>query len=222
MRRENYFIAVIIGFIFLCFISCKKKGLLADTHEVSIHDFEEFILSTSYITTADTFGWSSVFNLEINQWDTAQHANWKRPFGREEVDGDFPVTQVSYYDACAYCKWRDGRLPTAEEWDALAGEEIIKGNTWEGPFPLHDSGDDGYLKKIAPIGQFQTNEKGLHDMFGNVWEWTSTPQGNGMMIIKGGSFLCDLNFCSGYIPSRYQTTAKDSGLNHLGFRCVYD
>ncbi len=201
----------------------EKLKLEVDRFEVTIGQFREFIITNNYQTTADSFAWSGVFNLDTNSWDSIHHANWEKPLGKKEEDNNLPVTQVSYYDACAYCKWKNGRLPTAKEWDIIAGEEIIKGNVWEGPFPVFDSGQDGYFKSIAPIGQFSPNENNIHDLFGNVWEWTSTPSSTNdkAMMIKGGSFLCDISYCSGYIPSKYQTTLKDSGLNHLGFRCVY-
>lgn len=203
-------------------INIPTLDLWVDQYEVSINEFQKFIDENDYITTSDSIGWSGVFNISTMKWDMAEGANWEKPLGLKKQEGNYPVTQVSYMDACAYCAWKKGRLPTAKEWDAYAGDEIIRGNVWEGPFPQYDSGKDGYPKSIAPIGKFAPNENEIHDLFGNVWEWTSSEQSPNIMIIKGGSFLCDISFCSGYIPSKYQTTAKDSGLNHLGFRCVYD
>lgn len=204
-------------------IYLKTLSLSVDQFEVSIDEFRQFIEQNNYTTTADSLGWSGFFNPVTMRWDIIEGANWKKPNGKQKQKGNYPVTHVSYMDACAYCDWKKGRLPTAQEWDAVAGDEVVKGNVWEGPFPQYDSGADGYLKSVAPIGQFQANSSNIHDLFGNVWEWTSTvDSSNGQNIIKGGSFLCDISYCSGYIPSRYQTTAKNSGLNHLGFRCVYD
>lgn len=200
-----------------------QLGLHVDEYEVSVGEFRRFAdLNPDYITTADSIGWSGVFDTQKGQWGMREKANWQKQDGHRITPDNHPVTQVSYMDACAYCNWKNGRLPTANEWDILAGKEVIKGNVWEGPFPYQDEGKDGYSKKIAPIGQFQPNAIGIHDLFGNVWEWTSTEKSKDEFIIKGGSFLCDISYCSGYIPSKYQTTARDSGLNHLGFRCVYE
>lgn len=195
---------------------------LANKYEITVAEFAQFVKENSYTTTADSFKWSGVFSLEKNGWQPVDFANWQKPDGKSDVPKNHPVTQVSYYDAQAFCKSKGGRLPTAEEWDFLAGDSIIVGNVWQGLFPLIDEGEDGYVAEAAPVGQFKTNKFGLHDIFGNVWEWTSSQTPQGQYIIKGGSFLCDYDYCSGFIPERFQTTDKDSGLNHLGFRCVYD
>lgn len=218
--------------LIFCFTSCQKKesklvfvkemNLKVDRFEVSIADFDEFAKANKYISTADSFKWSGVFNANTGNWDVTENANWQKPKGIKYYEKNYPATQISFYDACNFCKWKIGRLPTAKEWDKFAGDNVITGNVWQGLFPVLDEGKDGYKNCVAPIGQFKPNKYGLHDLFGNVWEWTTTKESNGHMIIKGGSFLCDFDICSGFIPSRYQTTSKDSGLNHLGFRCVYD
>lgn len=221
-------------------IEIGERSLFIDKTEVTIGAFRNFILETGFVTTSDSLGWSGVFATHQGGWIPVTQANWEKPLGREIAADQLPVTHVSYYDAVAYCNWKKGRLPTAEEWDAAAGEKIIPGNVWEGPFPYHNSGKDGYLEEAAPVGHFEPNSFGLYDMFGNVWEWTSSSSSrsemgqfyaNGQLIdeaamdgkiIKGGSFLCDESYCAGYIPSKYQITPEDSGMNHLGFRCVYD
>ncbi len=223
---------LIFGWLGMTLFSCSKKNnemisipelnLKVDKYEVNIGEFGKFINATQYQTTSDSIGWSGVFNPDTGGWDPVEGANWKLPDGKNKGDDSLPVTHVSHMDACAFCDWKKGRLPSAEEWDIIAGKEIIKGNVWEGPFPHYDKGEDGYEKSIAPIGKFKPNDRGIHDLFGNVWEWTTSSNDKGEMIIKGGSFLCDISYCSGYIPSEFQTTPKDSGLNHLGFRCVYE
>lgn len=198
-------------------------NISADKYEVSIGAFRNFIETTGYVTTADSLKWSGFFDPFTKKWMVADNANWEKPDGRQRMDHNYPVTQVSFYDACAYCDWKGGRIPSAEEWDFIAGDSVIMGNIWEGMFPYVDEGNDGYEISVAPRGQFDPNTTGLFDIFGNVWEWTTTFDSlKNARIIKGGSFLCDYNVCAGYIPERYQTTPDDSGLNHLGFRCVYD
>ena len=109
--------------------------------------------------------------------------------------------------------------------------------------------DDGY-ERTSPVGAFPANGYGLHDVTGNVWEWTSDyfrsrhpadaakaccvpsnprvgaddVRGPGAQIprrvIKGGSHLCAPNYCLRYRPAARQGEAVDTSTQHIGFRCV--
>ena len=129
-------------------------------------------------------------------------------------------------------------------------DAIDKANFWQGIFPYKNLLQDGH-KGTAPVGSFPSNGYGLFDMAGNVWEWcqdkydvesyaidknkglVKNPGGSNRYndprepysqkhIIRGGSFLCNESYCSGYRVSRRMSTSKDSGSNHKGFRCARD
>ncbi|MGB8374327.1 MAG: formylglycine-generating enzyme family protein, partial [Salegentibacter sp.] len=133
---------------------------------------------------------SSVPNLyDYSQWwEWKIGANWRHPFGPgSSIEGkaDFPVVQIAYEDAVAYCNWAGRRLPTEAEWEyaARAGQKNSRytwgdedalsthANTWEGEFPTTNTAADGF-ESIAPVASFPPNPLGLYDMAGNVWEWT--------------------------------------------------
>ncbi|MFA9407492.1 MAG: formylglycine-generating enzyme family protein [Candidatus Dadabacteria bacterium] len=126
----------------------------------------------------------------------------------------------------------------------------LKANTWDGKFPNLNTQKDGFVV-TAPVKSFPPNKYGLYDMAGNVWEWTSDwyrndyyemsnkPEGiknppgpedsfdpaepyAKKKVQRGGSFLCNESYCSGYRVAFRQKASPDTGLNHSGFRCVKD
>ena len=199
-------------------------------------------------------------------WRWVPGADWRHPQGPgSNIDGkdDHPVVQVSWHDAVAYAKWVGKRLPTEAEWEYAArgglegkrfvwGDEFRPGgrhlaNTWQGQFPVRDTGEDGFAG-TSPVHAFPPNGHGLYDMAGNVWQWCadwyradlheqcaggccSNPAGPSSnfdpadpyaprRVIKGGSFLCNVSYCESYRPSARRGTPPDTGSSHVGFRCV--
>ena len=124
-------------------------------------------------------------------WSFMKGANWRHPYGpNSSINGldDHPVVHVSCPDALAYAGWAGKDLPTEAEWELAArggldgaafawGDEFTPGgvhmaNTWQGEFPRENLNTDGY-ERTSPVKAFPPNGYGLHDMIGNVWEWTS-------------------------------------------------
>jgi sulfatase modifying factor 1 len=218
-------------------------GFWMDRTEVTNADFAAFVKATSYVTVAEreTNPGAAVFvmpsgdadiSTAASWWSYVKGANWKHPGGPDtSIEGrdSLPVTALAHEDVVAYAKWKGRELPTEAQWEwaARAGkpettDQPTDANTWQGVFPLINTAEDGF-EGIAPVGCFKPNIFGLHDMMGNVWEWTSTAydaHAPKARVIKGGSYLCAPNYCLRYRPAARQRQEEDLGTTHLGFRTV--
>jgi sulfatase modifying factor 1 len=193
-----------------------------------------------------------------NWWAYAPAADWRHPEGPGSDLGGrerHPVVHVAWEDAAAYAAWAGKGLPTEAEWERAArgglegavfawgDEPAPKGramaNTWVGQFPWRSAKPPGRRGTTA-VGSFPANGFGLHDVTGNVWEWTAdlfapgepgaserpccAPSEPGAHIprrvIKGGSHLCAPNYCLRYRPAARQGEAVDTSTGHIGFRCI--
>lgn len=142
---------------------------------------------------------------------------------------------------------RGGQAATIYPWgNDAAGSGTPKANFWQGLFPYQNQLTDGFAG-TAPVGSFPPNGYGLYDMAGNVWEWCADwfdhdfyrspdagkPNTKGPdrgynpampylqeKVMRGGSFLCNDDYCSGYRNARRMGSSPDTGLNHTGFRCA--
>ena len=127
----------------------------------------------------------------LNWWQWVRGANWRHPDGPGssiEKRMDHPVVHVAWEDADAYARWAGKRLPTEAEWEFAARgglesrpytwgdqeptDKEPRLNIWQGRFPVDNTKTDGY-EGTAPVGSYDPNGYGLHDMAGNVWEWCS-------------------------------------------------
>tara|TARA_B100000900_G_C20550194_1_gene704422 strand:- start:489 stop:1445 length:957 start_codon:yes stop_codon:yes gene_type:complete len=227
------------------------QSFLIDKNLVTVEDFRIFVNLRNYTTEAEKFGNAIVYNDSIDMWQLVDGANWEYPLGKNKTitSDNYPVTQVSWNDALAYCEFCDKTLPSEVQWEYAASERGKKKNQlyywgndllldnnymcniWTSGYPNTIGFQDGF-KYTSPIGYFEANSLGIFDMAGNVWEWCYNwhlpyegnlkkfPADLKGRAQRGGSFLCNPNYCHGYRLSARSATSPESSLYHVGFRCV--
>ena len=179
--------------ILIYFTSCKQNKI--DLKPVSYSEFEQFVNETDYTTDAEKYGWSIV-QTDVYNYKRVTNANWKKPDGINAVSSDkLPVTQVSYNDAIAYCKWAKKRLPRYNEyWEIVKNDHriIVSENT----LPISE------IDKVNIVG--------------NVWDITEIEK-NELVRLSGGSLFCSENTCHGTIKERALFVDRETGNIHIGF-----
>jgi formylglycine-generating enzyme required for sulfatase activity len=168
-------------------------------------------------------------------------------FNPDWKDATQPVVNLTWAEAEAYCRKAGGRLPTEAEWERGArGGHDDRRYPWgdAATHELANYGADGAFgglaegrdrwETAAPVGQFPANDHALHDVAGNVWEWTADwrgdyaasdssdptgPAAGSERVIRGGSWatnglLLRVSSRAGYPP--------DERHDDLGVRCARD
>lgn len=178
---------------FILFFSCNEKRI--ELKPVSYSDFELFVNETKYITDAEKHGWSIV-QTDVYNFKKVDNATWRRPNGINKVSsGKLPVTQVSYNDALAYCKWSKKRLPDYNEyWKIVENDKKI----------------------IVSDNKLPISEIDKVNVVGNVWDITQN-KNNKLVRLAGGSLFCSKNTCHGTIKERELFVDKETGNIHIGF-----
>jgi ergothioneine biosynthesis protein EgtB len=143
---------------------------------------EPFQLASRLITSGEYLAFMADGGYERPElwlsmgWDTVQREGWQAPLYWEQQDGTWwmmtlagmqpvqeaePVCHVSYYEAEAYARWAEARLPTEAEWE-IAAMGPVRGNFVED-------------QTFHPVPMGQADPHGpLAQMFGDVWEWTQS------------------------------------------------
>ncbi len=183
-------------------------------------------------------------NLEGREDHPVVHVSWHDAAAYAKWAGKRLPTEAEWEFAA-----RGGLDKKPYVWgDQRPDSKHVFANIWQGNFPYQNTKADGFVR-TAPVKSFKPNSYGLFDMAGNVWEWCNdwydhdlyrrrsgkgtvdNPTGpeksyhpdqlyTPLRVQKGGSFLCSDEYCTRYRPSARHGGAIDTGMSHVGFRCV--
>jgi formylglycine-generating enzyme required for sulfatase activity len=173
--------------------------------------------------------------VHVNYQDVMEYCKWAGK--RLPTEAEWEYAARGGKEGLSY-SWGNERNPD--------GPGKWRINIWQGTFPIERKIEDGH-KHSAPVisDQFPPNDYGLYHLLGNVWEWTSdyyrpdyyahspkrNPRGPSesfdpqepqfvKRVQRGGSFMCNENYCLGYRVSSRMKGDEISGSFHCGFRCV--
>jgi len=193
----------------------------------------------------------SGFSISKNEVTFAEYDKFARATGRRlPYDeswgrGNRPVINVSWGDAQAYVVWlskhtgKNYRLPTEAEWEYAARAGSSAKIWWDSdeevkPANCFNCGSQWDGQRTAPAGSFKANDYGLHDMTGNVQEWTEdcyyksytgAPEDGSarvtpictQRVVRGGGYTSPLDTLRNAKRGQYD---QDARLDNLGFRVV--
>ncbi len=185
-------------------------------HEVLLQPFRlasRPVTNAEYLEFIQDGGYQKPTLWLSDGWDALCTQTWNLPFywernnddgpwleftfsGMQEVDPAAPVCHLSFYEADAYARWSNARLPREEEWEIAAAQSS------------HDSGSNGSASSASANGTLledggfhpqPARGTGLQQLFGEVWEWTSSPYvgypgfqpATGVVGEYNGKFMCN-------------------------------
>ncbi len=234
-----------------------------DRYEVSNFDYKRFVQAVS---GREPFGWTqngynllpdrlAKTELDTLRWIAREYFKFDKDTSvmdretllramdeRQKILDRYPVAEISWDEATAFCRWKGKRLPTESEWEKAArgtdGREFPWGDNWDVARLSTGENDSSSDEGLMPLGSFEFSKSpyGAYDMAGNVWEWVEddyraypgsdfqSPDFNqGKKVIRGGGGGVGHYALSVFFRAAARQAADRNATSaDVGFRCAKD
>ena len=212
----------------------RLDGFWLGKHEVTVGQFRRFVNDSGYRTEAEKSKGCWIYD---GKWKQKPGTSWRNPGFQQ--GGNHPVACVTWNDTQAFARWLSGksgetfRLPSEAEWEysCRAGGKPIQFGTGNGQVSSSNAIYKQTNGGTTPVGKYQANSLGLHDMSGNLWEWTADKYtkdygkigtnnpvysgSGGFRVNRGGSWSNDSRYLR---CSNRGSRAPSDRYGRLGFR----
>jgi serine/threonine protein kinase len=205
-----------------------------DKYLVTNAQFKAFVAAAPYATDAERAGGGHT--LMARRWQKTRLATWQQPDGIVSQKGrdNYPVSQVSFNDARAYCRWSKKELPTEAQWEKAARGTDGGVYPWGSDMPDETLANfDNYHLGPTPVDAYADGQSpfGMFDAAGNLYQWMrdwyaeggrdpENPVGAAKgtdKVVKGGAFSAEMGSLRAAHRDRY---APDYSAHIFGFRCA--
>jgi len=202
----------------------RLKPFMIDSTEVTIWDYADFLKTIGSDTRFDHPDQKANKGHSSPEWEGYARAAFAGEiYHGVRLNPNFPAAYIDWFDGYAFARWKGGRLPTEIEW-----EKAGRGpDGWRYPWGMNMLTDAAnVLGRLSPgaswteVATLQQDRSpyGVYDMAGNVSEWTSSDDGNGNPVIRGGNFQSD----SAELRRRILHLPPETRDERIGFRTVRD
>ena len=195
-----------------------------DSTEVTIWQYQEFLDAVGHDTKYDHPNQRLGKGHSNPSWEAYAKAAFSgAEFKGVRLNPNFPAVYVDWFDAYAFAKWQNRRLPSEVEWEKAGrgtdGRKYPWGDTFmSGAANLYRGAREAAA--WSEVGRYSgdISPYGVRDLSGNVSEWTASDDGSGSPVVRGGNFMSE----DGQLTRRVVGLSPYTIDERIGFRTAGD